>query len=248
MPFESPEAAYEAFFTHFNAEDAEAWAEVMSYPHTRVSAGSGTSAFYDTPEDYAARASWDRFKATGWVRTQGIEPVRVHESPDKVHLAGGWTRFNAQDEPIVSNRVTYILTHLDAGWGIQARFGTDSFDEGEDGTPSERAALDVVARHLDAWDAHDLAACAAIAGYPLTEVRVGAVDRYPDPAAYEEALAAQPWSPTADRDVRAYQLGRTGVNIAVTATLEDGRREQAVFLVALRDEGWQIAARSRIAG
>ena len=155
MKFASPEDTYWAFFEAFNAKDAEAWAGVMSYPHVRVS-GRGSSRYFETPEEYASGRSWEQFEATGWVRTQGIEPTRLHESADKVHLAGGWTRYNDSDEPILSNRVTYILTRLDGSWGIQARFGVDSFTESENTEESATAAVDVVERHLEALDAEEL--------------------------------------------------------------------------------------------
>lgn len=248
MPYPTPEAAYEAFFDRFNAEDAVGWAQVMHYPHVRVSAGSGTSMLRETPEDYAANASWAQFKAQGWVRTEGVTPVRIHESGDKVHLAGGWTRYNAADEPIRSNRVTYIVTRIGGAWGIQARFGTDSFQPGEDTAPSENAAVDLVRQHLDSWDTGDLAGCAHNAHYPLIDVGVGLVNTYDKPADYQAALEAQQWSATSSHNVHAVQVGRTGVNVAVSATLADRRLEQAVFLVALRDDHWKIAARSRIPG
>lgn len=249
MPYESPEAAYEAFFANFNAEDRDGWAGVMSYPHTRVSSRGGPLRLFPTPQDYATKVNpWPQFKEVGWVRTEGIPPVRIHESEDKVHLAGGWSRYNTENEIYISNRVTYILTRLEGGWGIQARFGTDSFEEGEDTGPSETAALDVVTRHLDGWDAKKFSACAALASYPVTEVGVGVVDHYRDRMSYQAALASQPWSSTASREVNAHQVGKTGANVSVTATLEDGRREQVLFIVALRNESWAIAGRSRIAG
>ena len=152
----------------------------MSYPHTRVSA-TGQSPYYDTPEDYAARASWKDRVATGWVRSVGVDPVRIHESADKVHLAGGWTRYNVQDEPILRNRVTYIFTRIEGSWGIQARFGTDSFTEGE--VVDSSAPVGVVAAHLENWAAggrccgHGIVRlsvhrCPSRAGRPLRE-RVG---------------------------------------------------------------------------
>lgn len=249
MSYESSEAAYEAFFTNFNSEDPEGWAGVMSYPHTRVSAGGGPLTLFETPEDYAREVRpWERFKEVGWVRTEGIPPVRIHESDDKVHLAGGWSRYNAAGEIYISNRVTSILTKVSGSWGIQARFGTDSFEEGEDTGPSERGALDAVTRHLDAWDAQDFARCGALGRYPITEVGVGRVDHFAHRPDYEAALASQDWSATAEREVNAHQVGKTGVNVSVTATLEDGRREQALFIVALRHDVWSIAGRSRIAG
>jgi hypothetical protein len=246
MTYQTPEDAYEAFFTHFNAQDATAWANVMSYPHVRVSAGTSSDAYYETPEEYAAAASWDQFKADGWVRTQRIPPIRIHESIDKVHIAGGWTRYNANNEPIRSNRVTYILPLLETGWGIQARFGTDSFENREDTSASKDAALRVVQSHLDAWDTGDLKGCAALARYPLTDVGVGTVARYKDEHAYEIALAAQNWSASANHTLQAQQVGRTGVNISVTATLADDSLTHAVFLVAQHEDEWQIVARSRI--
>ena len=66
----TPEEAYFEFFRADSAKDAEAWAAVMSYPHVRVSA-TGRSPYYETPEDYAARASWTAREATGWVRSRG---------------------------------------------------------------------------------------------------------------------------------------------------------------------------------
>ena len=247
MNFASPEDAYWAFFRTFNAKDAEAWAGVMSYPHVRVSA-RGTARYFETPEAYSSGRSWEQFEATGWVRTQGVEPTRLHESADKVHLAGGWTRYNASDEPIVSNRVTYILTRLDGSWGIQARFGVDSFTEGESTEESAAAAVDVVERHLEALDAGDFAACARLGSYPVTQVGVGEVLQLKDEAALERMLAELARGRASRREVRAAQSGTDGVNVALTETLESGRKVQALFLVAKREGNWRIAGRSIIAG
>lgn len=107
--FDTPEAAYFGFFEADRAKNADAWAAVMSYPHVRVAA-TGTTDYFGTSRDYADAADWTSREATGWVRTVGREPVRLHESPDRVHLLGGWTRYNAKDEPILWNRVTYIVT------------------------------------------------------------------------------------------------------------------------------------------
>ncbi len=243
--YAAPEEAYWMFFTAFNAKDAEAWAGVMSYPHVRVPA-LGSPRYFETPEAYVSRSSWERMEATGWVRTQGIEPTRLHESADKVHLAGGWTRYNAADEPIISNRVAYILTRLDGSWGIQARFGVDSFMEGENVEDSAATATDLVERYLEALDALDFADCARLSIYPFTQVGIGEVQQFQDEAALERWLAAIPRRRTTKRDVRASQTGTDGVNVAVTATFESGQAEHALFLVAKREGRWGIAGRSVI--
>lgn len=239
--FQAPEDPYYEFFRADSAQDAEAWAAVMSYPHTRVSA-TGVSPYYPTPEDYAARASWTAREATGWVRSVGADPVRIHESADKVHLAGGWTRYNAKDEPILRNRVTYILTRIEGSWGIQARFGTDSFTEGE--VLDSSAPLGVVAAHFEHWAAGDLGAATQTLIYPFTNVGVGRVDRYGNAAEVADKLHVEP--PGKVDDIRPVGEGRDGMVAAATWQSAQGSMFQAVFLVARREAGWRMVGASII--
>ena len=239
--FDEPEDPYFEFFRADSAQDAHAWAAVMSYPHTRVSA-TGNSPYYETPKDYAARASWTAREATGWVRSVGVDPIRIHESANKVHLAGGWTRYNAADEPILRNRVTYILTRVEGSWGIQARFGTDSFTEGE--VLDSSAPLGVVAAHLDNWASGDLGAATETLIYPFTDVGVGRVDHYANAAEVADSLYDEP--PGTVDDIRPVREGRDGIVAGATWRGARGSAFQAVFLVARRDAGWRIAAASII--
>ena len=239
--FQAAEDPYYEFFRADSAQDAQAWAAVMSYPHTRVSA-TGNSPYYQTPDDYAARASWAAREATGWVRSVGVDPVRIHESADKVHWAGGWTRYNAKDEPILRNRVTYIVTRLDGPWGIQARFGTDSFTEGE--VLDSSVPLSVVAAHLENWAAGDIAAATQTLTYPFTNVGVGRVDRYANASEVADELHAEP--PETVDDIRPVREGRDGIVAAATWRSARGSSCQAVFLVARREAGWRMAGASII--
>ena len=247
----APEDAYWAFFDVFNANDAAGWAAVMSYPHVRVSTPPEgatprtASRIFLTAEDYAGSASgmFERIAATGWVRTQGIEPERIHESDDRVHLAGGWTRYNASDEPILTNRVTYIMTRLNEGWGIQARFGLDSFTE--DGTSaSEHSALDVVGHASDALNERDLEGYASNFAFPLTDVRVGDVyvfEQAADLIAYRSAQTLPAFEMTAT----VVQAGSRGVNLAVEARGEQMALD-VLMLVAQVEGTWGIRGRSII--
>lgn len=241
--FESPEDAYHQFFRADSAKDAEGWAAVMSYPHVRVSA-RGPGLYFETPAEYAAGASWSAREATGWVRSVGVEPVRVHESADKVHLAGGWTRYNASDEPILRNRVTYILTRIDGSWGIQARFGTDSFREGE--AVDASAPIGIVGEHLARLAAGDFDAAGGSVSHPLVNVGIGQVDRYRNHAEVVEGLAAT-GRPRPVLDVHAVQAGSRGAVVAATWEATDGDRVQAVFLVGRLEGAWRIGGRSIIA-
>ena len=251
----SPEEAYWAFFERFTAKDAAGWAACMSYPHVRVSppregsTARTASRFYETPEDYAAAADWAPFEAAGWVRTQGIEPTRLHDSEDMVHLLGGWTRFNAADEPIRENRVAYILTRLESGWGIQARFGIDTWDEQADVSRYAKAGEDVARGAIAAGSIPNFELHADFCHFPLTVVAPGQVMQIPT---REELIEFESARVTGERieiesDVRAVQAGRTSVNVAITMQVA-GRTTQELVLVTLRDRKWGITAASAMAG
>ena len=237
--FDAPEDAYFGFFRADSAKNAPGWAAVMSYPHTRVSA-TGNRPYYPTPEDYAARASWTAREATGWVRSVGVEPVRIHESERKVHLAGGWTRYNADDQPILTNRVTYILTRPDDSWGIQARFGVDSYT-GNVNEDAAAAAIEVVGQYLAALASNDHAACADLSSYPFTQVGVGEVHRVGNGDELRDLLAKEPRR-VGNPELSAVQSGTDGVVVASTVAHENAR-EHAVFIVA-KEGGWRIAGAS----
>ena len=256
-----PTAAYWAFFENFNAKDPHGWAGAMSYPHVRVSAsmplsqgmqpGARTaSGIYDTADDYASmatRAGWERFEVSGWVRTQGVTPRVVHASENKVHLAGGWTRHRADDSPIVTNRVLYVLTNTDEGWGIQARFGVDSYVKGADRSAQSAAALDALGRTMATLEAGNVDDWIHTFHYPLTLVGApGEVSTMDDAeqmrAAYGDwAGSALPISYEAD----VLAAGEHGVTLAQQITRGDDSFHQS-FLVAEHDGAWKILAVSAI--
>ena len=239
--FASPRDAYQEFFRADSAKDAKAWAAVMQYPHVRVSA-IANPAYYETPEEYAARASWTKREATGWVRSVGVDPVRLHAGVDKVHLAGGWTRYNAKDEPILRNQVTYVLTRINRSWGIQARFGTDSPPGGE---PYEVGqATQVVAEHLRGLAHGTGEAYMGMCRSPFTDVGIGRVDIYNNAADLKAALVRDVGLKPGE--VTAAQTGSTGVVVAANWTPPGGGEAQAAFVVGLDGPVWRIVGRSVI--
>lgn len=258
----TPTAAYWAFFENFNAKDPLGWAGAMSYPHVRVSAarpptrGAGpsprtASGVYPTADDYAsmaARAGWERFEATGWVRTQGITPRVVASSEHKVHLAGGWTRHRADDSPIISNRVLYVLTRTDDGWGIQARFGIDFHASSDDRSAQAKAALAALGRTMSTLEPGDVDNWLDTFHYPLTLIGApGGVSVVEEAeamrAAYGDwAAEALPISYTAD----VIAAGQSGVTLSQSITRGGDTFHQS-FLVAEQDGDWKILAVSAIA-
>ena len=257
----TPTAAYWSFFETFNAKDPSGWAGAMSYPHVRVSAtrpptrGSGTSprtasGVYATADDYAsmaATAGWGRFEASGWVRTQGITPRVIYASADKVHLAGGWTRHRADDSEIISNRVLYVLSNTDEGWGIQARFGVDFHSRGENLEAQETAALAALGRLMATLEPGEVEEWLTCFHYPLTLVGApGEVSVVDDADAMRAAYGdwagqALPINYTAD----VIAAGQNGVTLSQSIKRGDDSFHQA-FLVAERDGDWKILAVSAI--
>lgn len=258
----TPTAAYWSFFENFNAQDPVGWAGAMSYPHVRVSAsqpptragGGGprtASGVYPVAADYASMArtaGWERFKQTGWVRTQGITPRVLQASPTKVHLAGGWTRHRADDSEILTNRVLYTMTRTDEGWGIQSRFGIDGYLKGADRSTQADAALAALGRLMSTLEAGDVDPWLDCFHYPLTLVGTpGTVDMMSDAEAMrvgygEWAGQALPIQYTAE----VIAAGENGVTLAQTITRGEDTFQQA-FLVAQRDGAWKILAVSAIA-
>ena len=245
--FETPEEAYFGFFEADASQNGDAWAAVMSYPHVRVAA-SGPTVYFVDARDYADAADWTSRVATGWVRTRGREPVRLHESAERVHLVGGWTRLNASDEPILHNRVTYILTRPGSSWGIQARFALGAHDGGDDETASRsaaEAATELVRRFYDGLAAGDAHACAGLCRYPLIDVGVGDARRFEDTAELALDLDGRRTA-YGDVTVRAAQAGPDGVLVEVLADHSPSGGEETVLVVGRWSDAWRIGGISRI--
>ena len=167
----------------------------------------------------------------------------------KRNIAGGWTRFDADDTPLAANRVVYVTTRTDEGWGIQAQLKTDSFAGGVDFSAQQQAAHRRrrvgagAARRPARIDAY----CEALA-YPFTLVGPpGAILQIDSAAEMAEAmrsvgddrLDAPPGS------ARIVNCGRSGANVSFQVE-RDGIAQQALALVGIREGTWRMLAISGI--
>lgn len=243
--FDTPEDAYYGFFRADSAKNAPGWAAVMSYPHVRVSA-TGNRAFYESAQEYADRADWAPREATGWVRSDGVTPRRLQQSDTKVHLCGGWIRFNAANEHILENRVTYILTKLDGSWGIQARFGVDSY-AGHEIDETATAAESLVTEFVANLGNDDLAECAKLCRYPFTLVRIGNVITAENEQEMVDLLRGSTGRGVAAKKVSAAQTGTRGAVVELTTSYRDEPDENGIVLVGKTNDRWLIAGTSDIA-
>ena len=242
--FDAPEDAYHGFFRADNAKNAHAWAAVMSYPHVRVAAIGGAN-FYVTPGQYAADADWSPREATGWVRSEGLSPTRLHGSSSKVHLLGGWTRFNAAGERILTNRVTYTLTKICNSWGIQARFGVDSYTGQEDPDAAVQA-VDVVQQFATAATEENFARCSQLCRKALVVVGVGTITIIKNENDMANALSESVKLGATLIEARAVQTGSRGAIVAVAKGYPDGLVDQGIMIVGKQTDQWSIAGVSFI--
>ena len=254
--YESPEAAYFAFLQTFNARDAAGWAGVNSWPHARISAAAPDSTVHWRPptrvfadaEEYLAEPLWAELEATGWARSASLPPTIVQASDLKAHIAGGWTRYDAEGRAMASNRVVYVTTRTDAGWGIQAQLKTDSFADGVDFSAQQQAAVDAVESALALLDAREVDAYCEALAYPFTLVGPPGVIVVIDSAAElatamrgvgDDRLDAPPGS------ARIVNCGDSGANVSFQVE-RDGITQQALALVGIRKEVWRMLAISGI--
>lgn len=186
--YESPEAAYWAFFKTFNAKSASGRAGVMSYPHVRASAATIAPNITNTPEEFEASASWEQVERAGWAWTQPITPRVVHRSPDKIHFAGGWTRFRADGSALSRNRLVYIATKMDAGWGIQGAFGVEGCLSGDEAAGVKTAVMAALERMMTSLEAGEVDAWLDCFHYPHVIVFApGQLEYYETRAAVDAA-------------------------------------------------------------
>ena len=237
--------AYGRFFTHFNTRDAAKFTSALNFPHVRVSPHRAP-AVIEEPETHEERQTWEPFIATGWDHTIGKPGECLHVGEAKAHVLGGWTRYTADEKPILSNTVAYIATQVEGQWGIQSRFGIDPGNGGETTTHYDQA-VDTVTAYVEAFNARVWSRCAEAMNYPALLIDPGRVGRWDSANDFAKSLAEAQLPLLSEFEAKAVQGGPNAVNVALDAMLDDGaRRVQALFSVTLRDAHWGIQARSII--
>ena len=244
-------AAYWRFFEGTNSGDSRQFTETLNFPHVRVSA-RGWAGVVPDATTHARNNSFESLLAMGWDHTIGAEPEVLHVARDKVHLVGGWTRYTKDDEPIISNLVTYIATEVEGHWGMQSRYGIDQELAGPTPDPTAcneisdpsfdsnaRNAEQIVTNAMASVGA-DNSACAQHFHFPYLVIHPGRVEVFADAAHLQRRL---PETPPDSCNVRALQAGPTGATVAFEADLPR-HRVQGICLVRVEDDDWRIKSGS----
>jgi hypothetical protein len=229
--------ALDRFIETFNSRDADAWAASLSYPHLRVSPLAGAGASSETAADYAAGVSYEAPDAMGWHHSAWDTKEILAVSPDKIHASAQWCRYDARDERILPNNVSYVITKCSGQWGIQARFGVDS-PPPKDGPAVAAAAAGTWTRLWSALSAGHADDIARLVRLPFPIVGCGDVAWVTEVDALAAALGDV--ATVAALDVAPLQVGRRGVNLGV-AFAGGGH---GLFLVLQAENGPLVAGAS----
>ena len=114
-------SAAKAFIDAFNAQDHEALAATLNYPHVRLA--NGRFVTVASAEEFVTRSAKGTaiLEAEGWDHTELTKVDVVHAGPEKVHLALSIDRCH-EDGEVYNHFETLWIATLDAEhWGIQFR-------------------------------------------------------------------------------------------------------------------------------
>ncbi len=114
-------AVAQRFIDAFNAQDHEALADTLNYPHIRLANGAFTTIATREAFIERSRAGRARLEAEGWDHTTVEAIDAVHASDDKVHLALSVDRRHADGTVYKHFETLWIATRVDGHWGIQFR-------------------------------------------------------------------------------------------------------------------------------
>ncbi len=245
--YRSAEAAYWAFFTTYNDRSPSGRAGAMSYPHVRVAAGRDEPIVTNTAAEYEQLDNWSAVEQQGWAWTQPITPRVMHRSPDKVHFAGGWTRFRADGSEISRNRLLYIATEMDDGWGTQGAFGVEGCLTGEAARESNQAALALVERMMTTLAAGEVDAWLDCFHYPNVIVFApGQIEYYETREEVDQAYRPFVSTPTPiSHDTRITSTGPRAALVEQSIT-QGGVYFEQCFLVVEREGVWAASAVSAV--
>ena len=251
-------AVHDRYLAAWNAQDADAFAATLHYPHARQAPGAPGSTSWQGAEEYAAGMDFGPLIARGWVHSYWDTRTVVQAGDNKVHVAARARRVDAAEQTIQTVQTLYVITEHDGRWGVQARFSVGPPATGRVADASRKAAVAAVEAYLDAVNRRDAQAFAAKMHYPHYRVtRAGQVQ------AWEEArevastmtfdrLASTGWVRTAAHNVNPVQVSADAVNVALellryNAAGEQIARFDTLYLVTREDGRWAFKGRSSFA-
>jgi hypothetical protein len=145
---------------------------------------------------------------------------------------------------MASNRVVYVATRTDDGWGLQAQLKTDSYVDGRDYSSEQQAVLGAVESALALLDARQIDAYAEALAYPFTLIGSPGVIIQIDSATEMAAAMRSVGDDQLDAPAGSVEIvncGESGANVTFQVE-RDGVVQEALALVGIRNREWRILA------
>jgi hypothetical protein len=111
--------ALDEFMPGFNKKDFEAVSVTLNYPHVRFAGVN--MVIFSAAKSFIDRKIYKTLTDSGWDHSGWLSRDVVLSSPNKVHIASAFRRYNKFDEAIGTYESLYIVTQKDGHWGILAR-------------------------------------------------------------------------------------------------------------------------------
>ncbi len=243
--------AHDKFLETWNTRDPSVWSSSLNFPHVRPSAGM--CRLSETAAEYESGVDFESTLATGWRYTRWHSREILQIGKDKVHVAGRWVRFDAEDNPILSSYVTYVVTRQGDHWGLQSRFGVGLIrDEGDITTAMRNSAREAVAAFMEAWNSNDAESLAAALHFPHVRIADNRLDYWESAEDYlsgTEIGRQRTWAETRIERSDVVQASSSAANVTLLYSRLSTQGEvlaqyEALFFVVRRNGEWKIQARS----
>lgn len=231
--------AVDKFLDTWNSRDPEAWAGSLKFPHVRPSP-FGEIVVAENSTDYIARVDFAATVASGWDHSEWDYKHVLHTSPQKIHVAGQWSRYNETGDIILTTPIIYIVTKSDGAWGIQSRFGADYADEETDTTGLMTRGLNLIQDFVNQHNAGNREVCAEMLNYPHIVVEPGTLALTHGPADFKPG--------DYQMNIESLQALQTGLHsmnagIELTLTTDENRVSyQGVVNLTVREHHLGIQA------
>ena len=168
--------ACDYFLKTWNSRDPEHWAGSLNFPHVRPSP-FGSVTCTRTAEEYISGVNFQEVIDSGWDHSEWDYRSALHASSSKVHVAGQWSRYNAEGEVILTTPIVYIVTNNKGHWGIQSRFGADYVSEDTDTAELQSRGFSLVQDFINQQNLGNRLACAEMLNYPHFTIGAGELGR-----------------------------------------------------------------------
>ena len=116
----------DGFMLGFNKKDLKAVLVTLNYPHVRLAIGNVV--MFKSAKSFIDRKIYKTLSDSGWDHSAWLSRDVILASPDKVHIATAFRRYNKFNEAIGTYESLYIVTQKKWSLGNSGKIVTRSLE------------------------------------------------------------------------------------------------------------------------